>query len=129
MSDSDGRELTVVGGVRESEEKDLILRHIEGDGDAFASGAGATAGRVMSLVGAGLLWLGLGLLLQPHPSIGRTAAIAACAVGAVVLVATIGFLHVGSGPALFLSLMVMIGHVARWMWGRRIQRLAVENGW
>ena len=36
MSGSDGRELTVVGGAPESEEKDLILRHIEGDGDAFA---------------------------------------------------------------------------------------------
>jgi len=36
MSVSDDRELTAAGGVRESEEKDLILRHIEGDGDAFA---------------------------------------------------------------------------------------------
>jgi RNA polymerase sigma-70 factor (ECF subfamily) len=36
MSGSDGRELTVVGGAPESEEKDLILRHLEGDGDAFA---------------------------------------------------------------------------------------------
>ena len=96
---------------------------------AYASGAGATAGRVMSLIGAGLMWLGLGLLVRPHPSIGRMAAMVTTALGAVVLVTTIGFLHVAPGPALFLSLIVMIGHLARWLWGRRIQRLAVENGW
>jgi RNA polymerase sigma-70 factor (ECF subfamily) len=36
MSSSAGRELTVVGGARAGGEKDLILRHLEGDGDAFA---------------------------------------------------------------------------------------------
>jgi RNA polymerase sigma-70 factor (ECF subfamily) len=36
MSSSADRELTVVGGVRAGVEKDLILRHLEGDGDAFA---------------------------------------------------------------------------------------------
>ena len=96
---------------------------------AYASGAGATAGRIMSLIGAGLLWLGLGLLVRPHPSIGRTASVTAAALGTVLLVATIGLLHVSSGPAVFLSLIVMIGHLARWLWGRRIERLAVENGW
>jgi len=84
---------------------------------------------VTSLIGAGLLWLGLGLLVRPHPSIGRTASVTAAALGMVLLVATIGLLHVSSGPAMFLSLIVMIGHLARWLWGRRIQRLAVENGW
>jgi hypothetical protein len=95
----------------------------------YASGAGATAGRLLSLIGAGLLWLGLGLLVQPHPSIGRTASVTAAAVGIVLLVATIGLLHVSSGPAVLLSIIVMIGHLVRWLWGRRIQRLAVENGW
>jgi hypothetical protein len=55
---------------------------------AYASGAGATAGRVMSLIGAGLLWLGLGLLVRPHPSIGRMAAVITTALAAVVLVTT-----------------------------------------
>jgi hypothetical protein len=96
---------------------------------AYASGAGATAGRIMSLVGVGLLWVGLGLLVRPHPSIGRTASVTAAALGTALLVGTIGLLHVSSGPAIFLSLIVMIGHLARWLWGRRIQRLAVENGW
>ncbi len=36
MSHTDDRGLKVVGGAREGEEKDLILRHIEGNGDAFA---------------------------------------------------------------------------------------------
>jgi len=49
--------------------------------------------------------------------------------GTVLLVATIGLLHVTSGPAVLLSLIVMVGHLARWLWGRRIERLAVENGW
>jgi len=36
MSSSADRPLTVVGGAETSMEKDLILRHLEGDGDAFA---------------------------------------------------------------------------------------------
>jgi hypothetical protein len=82
---------------------------------AYATGAGATAGRVLSLVGAGLLWLGLGLLLRPHPSIPRPVAAAAAALGMVVLVVTIGALHIGSGPAVVLSVVVILGHVARWL--------------
>jgi hypothetical protein len=96
---------------------------------AYASGAGAAAGRVISLIGAGLLWVGVGLLVRPHRSIGRTAPVTAAALGTVLLVATVGLLHVSSGPAVLLSLIVMIGHLARWLWGRRGQRLAVENGW
>ncbi len=96
---------------------------------AYASGAGATAGRVMSLMGAGLLWLGRGLLVRPHPSIGRMAAVITTALGAVVLVTTIGFLHVAPGPAMFLSMIVIIGHLARWLLGRWNQRQGVENGW
>ena len=95
---------------------------------AYASGAGATAGRVMSLIGAGLMWLGLGLLVRPHPSIGPRTAVVGAALGAVVLVTTIGFLHVAPGPALFLSMIVIIGHLARWLFGRWNQRQGVDSG-
>jgi hypothetical protein len=83
----------------------------------------------MSLIGAGLMWLGLGLLVRPHPSIGRMAAVITTALGAVVLVTTIGFLHVAPGLAMFLSVIVIIGHLVRWLLGRWSQRQGVENGW
>jgi len=96
---------------------------------AYATGAGATTGRVLSLMGAGLLWFGLGLFVWPHPAIPRTVSIAAFAIGAVVLVATIGFLHIGSGPAVFLSVIVIIGHVLRWSLDRWRRRLDEEQAW
>ncbi len=96
---------------------------------AYATGAGATTGRILSLVGAGLLWLGLGLLLRPHPAIPVVAAGAGAAIGVVVLVATIGFLHISSGPAVFLSVIVILGHVLRWSLDRWRRRLDEEQAW
>ena len=96
---------------------------------AYATGAGATAGRMLSLMGAGLLWLGLGLLLRPHPAIPGVAAGAGAALGVVVLVATIGFLHISSGPAIVLSVVVILGHVLRWSLDRWKRRLNEEQAW
>jgi len=96
---------------------------------AYATGAGAAAGRILSLAGAGLLWLGLGLLLLPHPAIPRVVAAAGAVLGTIVLVATLGLLHIGSGPAVVLSVIVVIGHLVRGYLGRWRQRLAEEQAW
>jgi hypothetical protein len=96
---------------------------------AYATGAGATAGRILSLVGAGLLWLGLGLLLRPHPAVPAAAAAVGAAIGVTALVATIGFLHISWGPAVVLSIVVILGHVIRWSLDRWRQRLDEEQVW
>ena len=96
---------------------------------AYATGAGATAGRMLSLVGAGLLWLGLGLLLRPHSAIPGVVAGAGAALGMVVLVATIGFLHISSGPVVILSVIVILGHAVRWFLDRWRRRLDEEQVW
>ncbi len=89
---------------------------------AYASGGGAKAGSWFSLIGTGLLWLGLGLLLKPHPSITRNISFAMLASGAIIMIITLGFLHVSATPAVVLSMLVILGHAARWIWQKRMER-------
>ena len=67
--------------------------------------------------------------MRPHPSVPRPAAAAAAALGMVVLVVTIGLFHIGSGPAVFLSVVVILGHVVRWLLHRWNQQPEEAQAW
>jgi hypothetical protein len=78
----------------------------------FASAAGAAAGRALSLLGALLLWAGIGLRLRPIVPIGGRAAVATALVGGIVLMVAVGVYGVSPRPAIVLSLLLGVAAVA-----------------
>jgi hypothetical protein len=92
----------------------------------YASTAGTVAGRLTATFGALLFWLGLALLLHADPRLPRVPPrVSAGVIGAglVLVMVCAGFFHVGTGPALLVSLAVVTATVV--VHGRRL----LEQRW
>jgi hypothetical protein len=92
----------------------------------YASPTGAVLGRVFSVVGALTFWLGLGLLLRPHPSFPQTSRRLSLGLAGGGLLAVLGCLtlyHVGPLAALLTSVAVWVAAAAaygrKWLDTRR----------
>jgi hypothetical protein len=79
---------------------------------SYASPAGAAAGRVTSVLGALLFWLGLCLFfrLDPRlPTVPSAVSLGVAALGLVIVLALVATSHLGTLPAMLVSLVVMVG--------------------
>jgi len=87
----------------------------------YASATGAVVGGFTSAFGALLLWLGLALFLRPDPRLPNVPprlSLVAAAAGFLVVVTCAGLYHVGTTPALLVSLAVALATAA--VFGRRM---------
>ena len=91
---------------------------VSGSRMSFASGFGATLGRLISLVSTLVLWLGVGLVLRPHPRVPRRLAAVLAVAGGLLLAVTVGYYGVSLGPAVWLSIFIGLGVVAVTVWRR-----------
>ena len=82
----------------------------------YASAAGAAGGRLLSLVGALLLWGGVALRLWPHPRVPPRGELVLVAIGGLMLIVTVGFYGVSPTPAVLLSVLVIVAGAI--FWGR-----------
>ena len=55
----------------------------------YASSAGATAGKLFSLIGALLLWVGIGLRVRPVTGVSARAAMTIASAGGIILAVTL----------------------------------------
>ncbi|MCP3957159.1 MAG: hypothetical protein GY719_04845 [bacterium] len=78
----------------------------------YASGLGRAFGRFLSLVGASIFWVGLAFLLRRQSRLGAVLVI----LGTALLALLIGHYQLGAGPAVWLSMLLLLG-VGFW-WGK-----------
>ncbi len=85
---------------------------------SYASSAGRSTARALSIVGALLLWSGLALRVRRVGSVSSRQASALAGLGAALLAVTIGFYRVSAAPAAILSLVVVL--IAAAIVGRKL---------
>jgi hypothetical protein len=91
----------------------------------YASAAGSWLGRLASTLGALLFWLGLALVLRLDarlPVLGRRSSLGVAGAGLLLVWLCAGVSHVGLGPALLVSLLVLGAAAATAgprLWARR----------
>ncbi len=84
----------------------------------YASGLGRTLGRLLSLGGASVFWIGLAFAARSSRRLGAALSLAGLALLAVV----VGHYQLGAAPAIWLSVLLLAGAgavYARSAWGRR----------
>jgi hypothetical protein len=92
---------------------------------AYASGAGAAAGRMASLAGTAALWLGLALAVTGSARIGRRLALVMAALGGTILGVTVGLYRLSPLPPLVLTVLLAVALAAYHGWRRRRSEPAV----
>jgi hypothetical protein len=108
-------------GIRYSFEK---LYANQSDGDTwmalpYAPRAGSLLATGAGIVGALLLWVGLGLLLRPDPRVPRRGAAGLAAGGAVILMISHGIYPLSPWPALLTTALVLAAAAAALVHRRR----------
>jgi hypothetical protein len=95
----------------------------------YASTAGTVVGRLTATFGALAFWLGLALFLHADPRLPRVpprVSLGALGSGLALVLVCTGILHVGTGPALLVSLAVVVATLA--VHGRAALMRAVRPG-
>ncbi len=84
----------------------------------YASGLGRNLGRLLSLAGAAVFWIGLAFIARSSRRLGAALAVA----GLVLLGVVVGHYQLGAGAAIWLSVLLLLGlggYQARAIWNRR----------
>ncbi|MEM7353898.1 MAG: hypothetical protein AAF657_24065 [Acidobacteriota bacterium] len=74
----------------------------------YASGLGRTFGRLLSFVGAALVWIGLALAARRSPRLGAGLALG----GLVLLTVLVGHYQLSAAPAVWLTVLLVVGVAA-----------------
>ncbi len=84
----------------------------------YASGLGRNLGRLLSLAGASVFWIGLAFVVRGGRRLGAGLAVA----GMVLLGVIVGHYQLGAGPAIWLSVLLLLGlgaYRGKAAWDRR----------
>ncbi len=84
----------------------------------YASGLGRHLGRLLSLAGASVFWIGLALFVRSSRRLGAALTLAGLALSAVI----VGRYQLGTGPAVWMSVLLVSGvaaYRAKVAWDRR----------